>query len=116
MIGPEVRALIQRMSKENPTWGAPRIQSELRLLGHDVAESTVAKYMVRHRKPSSRTWRTFLDNHVQDLAGIVAFHLPINASLKLVNVVGNAKTGQEMLARSRALGLGSCYHTIDSRP
>ena len=49
MIGPEVRSLIRRMSKENPTWGAPRIQSELRLLGHDVAESTVAKYMVCHR-------------------------------------------------------------------
>ena len=45
----EVRALIWKMSNENPTWGAPRIQSELKLLGHKVAESTVAKYMVRHR-------------------------------------------------------------------
>ncbi len=40
-VGPEIRALIRRMSKENPTWGAPRIQSELALLGHDVAESSV---------------------------------------------------------------------------
>ena len=38
--------LIRRMSKENPLWGAPHIHDELALLGHDVAESTVAKYMV----------------------------------------------------------------------
>lgn len=69
----EVRTLIRQMSKENPTWGAPRIQSSLKLLGHEVAESTVAKYMVRHRKPPSQTWRTFLDNHVRDLVGIDFF-------------------------------------------
>ena len=60
----EVRDLIRQMSKENPTWGAPRIVSELALLGHDVAEGTVAKYMVKRRKPPSQTWRTFLDNHM----------------------------------------------------
>jgi hypothetical protein len=42
----EIRALIRRMSRENRIWGAPRILSELRLLGYDVAESTVAKYML----------------------------------------------------------------------
>ena len=36
-IDAEVRTLIRRMSKENPSWGAPRIQSELKLLGHDLA-------------------------------------------------------------------------------
>ena len=75
-IEPEVRALIRRMSQENATWGAPRIQSELRLLGHDVAESTVAKYMTRHPKPPSQTWRTSLDNHVSDLAAIDFFTVP----------------------------------------
>jgi hypothetical protein len=39
--------LIRRLSRENPLWGAPRIQSELALLGHTVADSTVAKYMIR---------------------------------------------------------------------
>ena len=59
----ELIQLIRRMSKENPTWGAPRIRAELYLLGHDVAESTVAKYMsTPGRKPPSQTWRTFLDN------------------------------------------------------
>ena len=48
---PKLRArdLNCRMSRENPIWEAPRILSELRLLGYDVAESTVAKYMVRQR-------------------------------------------------------------------
>ena len=40
-----------------PLWSAPRIQAELRLLGHDVAESTVAKYMARRGRPPSPTWR-----------------------------------------------------------
>jgi hypothetical protein len=54
-IGADVRALIRRMSKENSTWGAPRIPSELVLLGYTVAERTVAKYMLRTRKPPSQT-------------------------------------------------------------
>ncbi len=72
----ELRDLIRRMSRENPTWGAPRIVSELALLGHEVAEGTVAKYMVRHRKPPSQTWRTFLDNHVPDIAACDFFTIP----------------------------------------
>ena len=61
------------MCRENPTWGAPGIQSELLLLGHNVAESTVAKYMVRQPKPPSPTWRTFLENHVGQIAAIDFF-------------------------------------------
>ena len=71
----EIRDLIRRMSRENPTWGAPRI-SELALLGHDVAEQTVSKYMVRIRKPPTPTWRTFLDNHVADIAACDFFTIP----------------------------------------
>ena len=69
----EIRALIRWMSRDNSTWGAPRIQSALYLLGYDVAESTVAKYMVRERKPPSQTWRAFLENHVDCLAAIDFF-------------------------------------------
>ena len=72
----EIRDLIRRMSKENPTWGAPRIQSELTLLGYDVAESTVSKYRVREKKPPSQTWRMFLDNHVDCLGSIDFFTVP----------------------------------------
>ncbi len=57
--------LIRRMSKENPLWGAPHIHDELALLGHDVAESTVARYMVHTPSPDrQQSWRTFLKNHL----------------------------------------------------
>ena len=75
-IDREIRDLIRRMSLENPTWGAPRILSELLLLGYDVAEGTVAKYMALRRKPSSQTWRPFLDNHVPDIAACDFFTVP----------------------------------------
>src|ERR1017187_7373779 len=44
-IETELRALIRRMSIENPLWGAPRIHGELLKLGFEVAQSSVAKYM-----------------------------------------------------------------------
>ena len=66
----ELRDLIRQMSKENPLWGAPRIHGELLKLGFDVAESTVSKYMVKHRGPPSQTWRTFLHNHADAIAAI----------------------------------------------
>lgn len=72
-IDPGTRNLIRRMSCENPTWGAPRIQSELLLLGYTVAESTVARYMCRQHKLPSQTWRTFLENHVPDIAAVDVF-------------------------------------------
>ena len=67
MIDAEIRKLIRRMSSENPLWGTPKIRSELRLLGYDASRATVDKYRVRHRKPPSQTWLTFLDNHVADI-------------------------------------------------
>ena len=72
-IDVKIRMLIQRMSRENQTWGAPRILSELLLLGHAVAESTVAKYMARRPKPPSQTWRTFLNNHADQIAAVDFF-------------------------------------------
>jgi hypothetical protein len=41
----KIIALIHRMSCENSTWEAPRIQSELMFLGYNIAESTISKYM-----------------------------------------------------------------------
>ena len=72
----ELRALIRRMNAENPLWGAPRIHGELMKLGFEVAQSTVAKYMVRRRGPPSQTWRTFLSNHGPDIAAIDLFVVP----------------------------------------
>jgi len=72
----EVVSLIRRMSQANVTWGAPRIRNELATLGIDVAVSTVAKYMLRRRKPPSPTWRAFLDNHLKDLVALDFFVVP----------------------------------------
>ena len=75
-VDAEVRRLIRRMSRENPTWGAPRIQSELSLLGYTVTESTVARYMDRSSNPPSQTWRTFLKNHADQTVAVAFFTVP----------------------------------------
>src|ERR1700751_1712708 len=72
----ELRALIRRMSIENPLWGAPRIHGELLKLGFQVAQSSVAKYMVKRRVPPSQGWRTFLHNHAPDIAAMDLFVVP----------------------------------------
>ena len=64
------------MSRENIGWGAPRIHGELSMLGIEVSQATVAKYMIRIRKPPSQTWRTFLDNHVADLVSVDFLTVP----------------------------------------
>ena len=65
-----LRDLIRRMSRENPLWGAPRIHGELLMLGFEVAQSTVSKYMVRGQRPPSQSWKTFLQNHAEGIAAI----------------------------------------------
>ena len=75
-IEAELRALIRLMSMENPFWGAPRIHGELLKLGFEVAQSSVAKYMVTRRGPPSQGWRTFLRNHAQDVAAMDLFVVP----------------------------------------
>ena len=75
-INAELRALIRRMSIENPLWGAPRIHGELLKLGFEVAQSSVAKYMVKRRGPPSQGWRTFLRNHAPEIAAMDLFVVP----------------------------------------
>ncbi len=75
-IAREVRARIRQMSKANVGWGAPRIAGELAKIGIEVSTTTVAKYVVRRRKPPSPTWRAFLKNHVRDLVSSDFFVVP----------------------------------------
>lgn len=75
-IGSEIRKLIREMQSDNIGWGAPRIHGELLKLGIEISQATVSKYMVRHRKPPSQTWRTFLENHADYFAGIDFFTVP----------------------------------------
>jgi hypothetical protein len=75
-IESDLRALIRRMSIDNPLWGAPRIHGELLKLGFEIAQSSVAKYMVKRRGPPSQGWRTFLRNHAPDIAAMDLFVAP----------------------------------------
>jgi hypothetical protein len=69
-IDREIRELIRRMSRENPLWGSPRIHGELLMLGIDVSESTVRRYMIRIGRPRSQGWKAFLRNHAAGIASI----------------------------------------------
>src|SRR5207247_6224827 len=57
----EIRQLIREISLANPLWGAPRLHGELLMLGIDVGQTTVAKYIARGRRPPSQGWKTSLN-------------------------------------------------------
>ena len=82
----DVRHLIRTMAEANPLWGAPRIHGELLKLGVNVSQATVAKYMPRHRRPPSQTWRAFLTNHVAQIAAADFFVVP-TATCRLLFVL-----------------------------
>ena len=73
-VSREVRDLIRTMSRQNLLWGAPRIHGELLKLGITIGETSVGKYMIRPRRPPSQTWRTFLDNHIQQIVSARLLH------------------------------------------
>ena len=64
------------MSADNPLWGAPRIHGELLKLGFEIAQPSVAKYVVKRSWPPSQGWRTFLRNHAPDIAAMGLFVAP----------------------------------------
>jgi transposase InsO family protein len=72
----EVIELIRRMSRENPTWGAPRIHGELMMLGYFLSEATVARYMIKRRGRPTQNWKTFLRNHLHETAAIDFLTVP----------------------------------------
>ncbi len=76
LIPLETRELIRKISRENPNWGVPRIQGELKMLGIKVSDATVRKYRVRVAKPSSQSWKTFLANHSKEIRAVDFFVLP----------------------------------------
>jgi transposase InsO family protein len=77
-VDAKVRALIRRMANENATWGAPRIHGELRMLGFDVSERTVSRYMPRRPTvpDALKRWISFLRNHGSAIAAMDFFVVP----------------------------------------
>jgi hypothetical protein len=77
-VSPELRELIFRMVAENQTWGAPRINGELKMLGFDISERTVLRWMrkaLRSPEPA-RNWTAFLNNHREAIAAMDFFTVP----------------------------------------
>src|SRR5437773_3714429 len=68
--------MIRRMISDIPLLGAPLIHGKLLKLGFEVAQSSVAKYMVKRCGPSSQGWFTFLRNHAPDIAAMDLFVVP----------------------------------------
>ena len=89
-IEPEIRSLIQRMSRQNVLWGAPRIHGELLKLGVNVCQTTVAKYMVRRVGPSSQRWGAFLRNHVRELVPSSIFSRLIRSFRSFITRIAGA--------------------------
>src|SRR6476659_4299960 len=122
----ELRALIRQMSTENQLRGAPRIHGELLKLGFSVAQSTVAKYMVKRRGPPSQEWRTFLRNHAPDIAAMDLFVVPtigfkllygfmlVRIRLDQRHNQPDSRVGCSSDNRGLSLGRGSRLH--DPRP
>jgi transposase InsO family protein len=77
-VSKEVQDLIFRMVAENPTWGAPRIHGELLMLGFDVSERTISRWMRRApRNPDlAKRWLAFLRNHREAIAAMDFFAVP----------------------------------------
>src|SRR6266481_3842580 len=77
-ISKEVRDLIFRMAAENPMWGAPRIHGELLMLGFDVSERTISRWMKRVPRDPERAkrWLAFLRNHREAIAAMDFFTVP----------------------------------------
>src|SRR5437763_516473 len=74
----ELRDVIFRMVVENPTWGAPRIHGELKMLGFDLSERTVSRWMKRAPRDPDRAkrWLAFLRNHREAIAAMDFFTAP----------------------------------------
>jgi transposase InsO family protein len=77
-VSKELRELIFRMVAENSTWGAPRIHGELKMLGFEISERTVLRWMrkaPRSPEPAKR-WAAFLSNHREAIAAMDFFTVP----------------------------------------
>ena len=75
-VSAEIRELIREMSRANCLWGAPRIHGELLKLGIEIAQSTVAKYMIKRPRRPGQGWTTFLRNHADGIAAADLFVVP----------------------------------------
>ena len=82
----EIRDVIREMSRANGLWGAPRIHGELLKLGIEVAQSTVAKYLIKRPQRPGQSWATFLRNHADSIAAADLFKVSARTVAKYMRV------------------------------
>lgn len=85
-LGAEVREMIRQMARENPLWGIARVHGELLKLGLKVSETTVRRYMGRHKTPPSIGWLAFLRNQMNCTVAMDMF-VVISLTFRLLYVV-----------------------------
>ena len=110
-ISKEIRELIFKMVAENPNWGAPRVHGELLMLGFDVSERTVSRWMRRAARDSEagQRWRTFLHNHHEAIAAVDFFVADVP---RFVVFDHDAEYGLEVPATIRAMSISPLRSSI----
>ncbi len=112
-ISKDIRELIFQMVAQNPTWGAPRIHGELLMLGFEVSETTISRWMRRApRVPDpAKRWAAFLRNHREAIAAMDFFTVPTLtfSVLYCFFVISHDSCTSMSLVIQRAVGLCSNY-------
>jgi hypothetical protein len=107
-VSKELRELIFRLVAENSTWGAPRIHGELKMLGFEISERTVLRWMrkaPRSFKPAKR-WAAFLSNHREAIAAMDFFTVPTLT----FGVLYYSLSLRDRVPQSGLSDLGGCHH------
>jgi hypothetical protein len=98
------------MSVDNPLRGAPRIHGELLKLGFEVAQSSVAKYMIRRPTSPSQGWLTFLRNHSTQIAAMDVFVAPREFFIPSMVITLRLFRGSRADSRCHPLEASSAAH------